>query len=186
MIAKKQNLELALPKWDDARLFLAVWRHGSLKRAAEGLGVNISTVSRRLEALERALHLPLFDRTPEGTLPTAAAAKLLPFAEAMEAAALGFAAGLTEFESEPEGVVHVTAPPGVVDPFLAPHVARLRMRYPRLRLEVSSRVDYLDLGRRQADLALRAHRPQSGDLVSKKLVATPWVILGSDAEALAP
>lgn len=166
-------------RWDDARLFLAIWREGSLKRAARALAVNISTASRRLEGLEGALDTHLFDRTPDGTLPTAAANKLLPYAEAMEQAALGFAAGLRELEEEPAGLVHVTAPPGVVDPFMAGHIVTLTTRHPKLRLEVSSSIGYLDLSRRQADLALRTQRPVSGDLIAKRLAASDWCVVAS-------
>lgn len=175
-------------RWDDTRLFLAIWRAGSLKGAAKTLGVNISTASRRLEGLEDALGAHLFDRTPDGTLPTAAANKLLPFAEAMEEAALGFANGLGELEEEPAGLVHITAPPGVVDPFFATQIHRLTERFPKLRLEVSSSIGYLDLSRRQADLALRTTRPAAGDLVAKRLVASDWCVIGSPevAEERAP
>lgn len=184
LVASKQTLL----RWDDARLFLAIWRAGSLKRAAKTRGVNISTASRRLDGLERALEAHLFDRTPDGTLPTAAASKLLPFAEAMEQAALGFANGLGELEEQPAGLVHLTAPPGVVDPFLASRIHRLTDRYPDVRLEVSASIDYLDLSRRQADLALRNARPAAGDLVAKRLVASDWCVVASPelAEAEAP
>ncbi len=175
-------------RWDDARLFLAIWRAGSLKGAAKVLGVNISTASRRLEGLEEVLGAHLFDRTPDGTLPTAAASKLLPFAEAMEEAALGFTNGLGELEEEPAGLVHITAPPGVVDPFFASQIHRLTHRYPKLRLEVSSSIGYLDLSRRQADLALRTTRPAAGDLVAKRLVASGWCVIAAPevAEVRAP
>lgn len=182
VVAKKQTQVRDL-RWDDAQLFLAVWREGSLKRAAAALQVNISTVSRRLDGLESALGAHLFDRTPDGTLPTLAATRLFPFAEAMEQAAIGFASGLSGLEAEPKGVVHVTAPPGVVDHFLAPALPELGARYPELRLEISSSVDYLDLTRRQADIALRVGRPSGGDLVGKRLVASGWCALASPERA---
>ena len=174
MVAKTQTpSEL---RWDDARVFLALWREGSLKRAAIQLGVNISTVSRRLDGLEALLGTRLFDRTPEGALPTVAATRLAPFAEGMEQAALGFEHGLESFEVEATGVVRLAAPPGFMDHFLAAAVPDLLERHPGLRLEVPSSIHYADLGRREADLALRATRPTAGDLVVKLLKAADWIV----------
>lgn len=170
-------------RWDDARVFLAIWREGSLKRAAATLGVNVSTASRRLTGLEEALDTVLFDRSADGALPTAAATTLLPFAEAMEQAALDMAASVAQLEREVEGTVHITAPPGVVDPFVAGAIRELLALHPKLRLEVSASIAYLDLSRRQADLALRLRRPEDGDLVLKRLVSARWCVLASPASA---
>lgn len=170
-------------RWDDAKVFLALWREGSLTRAALQLGVNISTVSRRLEGLEETLGTRLFDRTPEGALPTAAAGRLAPFAEGMEQAALGFAHGLEGFEVEPEGTVRLAAPPGLSDQFLARSLPGLVERHPGLRIELPSSTDYADLTRREADLALRIIRPTSGDLVAKLLVGSDWGIFASPERA---
>ena len=166
-------------RWDDARLFLALWRSSSLKSAAAELGVNVSTVSRRLTSLEQHMAARLFDRTPEGTLPTAAATRLAPFAEGMEQAALGFARGLDEFETEAAGTVRVTAPPGLIDHFLARALPELFARHPKLRVELPSSVGYLDLGRREADIALRSQRPTAGDVVARRLVVAGWVLMAS-------
>jgi len=170
-------------RWDDLRVLLALHRHGSLKRASMALGVNISTVSRRLDALEEVSGAHLFDRTPDGTHPTAAAEALLPFAERMEQAAEGFVRGLEGFEVDPVGHVRLAAPPGLVDHFLAPALVELADAYPRLRLTILSSIGYADLQRREADLALRLLRPQAGDLVSKRLVTTGWCIVAAPAYA---
>ena len=167
----------ALLRWDDLRVFLALQRSGSLKRGAERLGVNVSTMSRRLDALEAATGLHLFDRTPEGTRPTAAAEQLLPFAETMEHAAHGFARGVEALEREPEGEVRLTAPPGFIDHFLAPALPELCARHPSLELTLVSSIGYADLTRREADLALRIARPATGDLVAKRLTSQGWTVL---------
>lgn len=170
-------------RWDDVRVLLTLVRRGSLKRAAEELGVNISTVSRRLDGLEEGMGIRLFDRTPEGTKPTAAAEQLLPFAERMEAAAMGLQRGVEALEVEPEGEVRITAPPGVVDHFLAPRVSAICDRYPRLRIHILSAIAYADLTRREADVALRLNRPEAGDLVAKRLAAEGWSVVASPEHA---
>lgn len=170
-------------RWDDLKVMLALFRAGSLKQAAHQLDVNISTVSRRLAALEARVGAHLFDRTPEGTRPTAAAEQLVPFAEHMEQAAHGFARELSGFEVEPEGTVRITAPPGIVDAFLASDLVDLFRLHPRLRIQLVSSIGYADLTRREADLALRIRRPAAGDLISTRLAAYPYSIIASPAHA---
>jgi DNA-binding transcriptional LysR family regulator len=176
MAAKTQQFD-----WDDARVLLALFRERTLRGAAQQLGVNASTIGRRLEALEQALAARLFDRNLDGVLPTAAAERLLAHAEQLEQAALGLAAAAEGFEREPEGVVRLSALPGIADHFVAPSLGRIHARYPRLRLELDSSIAYADLTRREADLALRIMRPTSGDLVAQKLSEDRDTILGSAA-----
>src|SRR3954462_7302869 len=106
--------------WDDVRIFLALFRARTLSSAAVRLGVNASTVGRRLDALEGALGARLFDRTPDGVAPTAPAEELAPHAEALERTAAGFAMAAAGREAEVEGTVRITAVPGVAEDLLAP------------------------------------------------------------------
>lgn len=172
-------------RWDDVRVFLALMRTRSLLRAGQALGVNASTVGRRIDALEAALDVRLFDRTRDGVRPTAAAEQLLPAAEDFERAAVGVAGAAEGFEREPEGTVRLTGPPGVIDEFVAPAVGKLAARYPRLRLELDASIGYADLTRREADLALRGLRPSAGDLVTRKLGGSPYVVIASKRYARA-
>src|SRR5262245_44519360 len=106
--------------WDQVRVFLAIARAGQLAGAAARLGLDVSTVSRRLDRLEGDLGVHLFDRTREGTVPTASAEAMLPAAEDMERSLAQFAAAVDAIETTAEGVVRMTAPPGVADAFIAP------------------------------------------------------------------
>lgn len=155
--------------WDDVRVFLALFRARTLSSAAVRLGVNASTVGRRLDALETALGARLFDRTPDGVAPTAATEHLLAHAEKLEQAAHALGGAVEGLENRPEGVVRITAPPGVADHFLAPALPRLLSRFPAIRIELDASMRYLDLTRREADLALRPVRPDVGDLVAVKI-----------------
>ena len=170
-------------RWDDLRVLLVLMRSGSLKRGAEELDVNISTMSRRLDALEEATGLHLFDRSASGTHPTAAAEQLLPFAERMERAAIDLSQGIDALEAEPTGDVTLTAPPGIVDHFLAPALADLHKAFPHVRLRLDASIAYADLTRREADLALRLRRPRSGDLVSTRLATQGYAVIASPAYA---
>jgi DNA-binding transcriptional LysR family regulator len=168
-------------RWDDVALFLALYRDEALGPAGKRVGLDPSTMSRRLTALEARLTLTLFDRGREGLRPTAAAERLVAAAEAMEHCAADFARDAEGFEREVEGRVRVTAPPGVADLIVAPHVGELVAKHPRLQVEIDARVAYVDLSRRESDLALRASRPRGGDLVAKKVFTTRTVALGSAA-----
>ena len=169
--------------WEQVRVFLAVMRERSLAGASARLGVDVSTTSRRLDRLEGDLGAPLFDRTRAGTTPTALAEQLLPHAEEMELAAARFATAGAAVETEVEGTVRLTVPPGLADAFVAPALARLHERHPRLVVELDASVGYADLTRREADLAIRGARPTSGELVAVKLVTVRSTPLASPAYA---
>lgn len=169
--------------WENVRLFLAVFRGRSLLAASARLELDVSTVSRRLDRLEQQLGATLFDRTRYGTMPTALAEQMLSHAEQMELAAVKFASAGASVETEVEGVVRLTVPPGVADAFIAPALAKLHARHPRLVVELDAAVGYADLSRREADVAIRAKRPTSGDLVSTKIVEARAVPLASPAYA---
>lgn len=172
-------------RWDDLRVLLALYREGSLKRAATVMGVNVSTMSRRLDALEAAADAHLFDRTPEGTLPTAVTEELVAFAESMEHAAMGFVRGLEQLEVEPEGEVRVACAPGVADHFLAPAVGDLCEKHPKVRLTILSGIGYVDLTRREADIALRLNRPATGDLVATRIATQGFCVVAAPGLAAA-
>lgn len=159
--------------WDDLRLFLAAYQSGSLSAAAERLGLGQATLSRRIAALEAAIGRMLFDRTRTGLVPTEAALRLLPHAEAMAAHALGAHSALQGLEEEPAGLVRVALPEGIGVDIVAPLLPALYRRYPKLRVELLAENRLVDLGRREADLALRGRRPEGEDLLAQRLPDVP-------------
>jgi DNA-binding transcriptional LysR family regulator len=150
--------------WEDVRLFLAVADHGSLTEAARNLRVGQPTVSRRLAELEESLGYPLFDRSVEGTTLTSQGERWLEPARRMAewAGELRSTAELTD--SSPAGIVRITAPPGVAFDFVAPFAGLAREKFPQIQLQILSRVEYVDLSRREADIALRTRAPTQRDL----------------------
>jgi DNA-binding transcriptional LysR family regulator len=179
MTAKSQDLEGV--RWDDVRVFLAAQRHGSLGAAGVRLGMDTSTVSRRLAALEAALGARLFDRSREGLVPTRSAEIVLPAAEAMEAAHGRFARDASGQEAAAEGVVRVSVAPGLADAFVAPALVRLRARCPKIRIELDASERAVDLTRHEADLAVRSVRPQGSELVMTKITTSRWIAVASPA-----
>jgi len=173
-------------RWDDVRLFLALHRERSLAGAGARVGLDPSTLSRRLAALEDSLATRLFDRTREGLVATAAADLLLPAAEEMESAHTRFTRDASGFEREAEGLVRLSVPPGLADAFVGPSLARLRRQHPRIRIELDASVRVLDLTRREADLAIRMVRPEGADLVTLKVSTSVWTPMTSQAAAPKP
>ena len=166
-------------RWDDVRLFLALCRARTVNEASRALGVDSSTVSRRLTALEEALTATLFDRSHEGISATKAAEDLLPVAEEMEAVMLRFAHAADGLERAVSGLVRVACPPDVANVVIAPLLRELFTTHPALRVEIAPGEAVIDLTRREADLALRTVRPAQGDLVVTRLTSVRWVLVAS-------
>src|SRR5262245_13615276 len=139
-MARTDAKDLAALDWDQVRVFLAVARAGQLAGAAARLGLDVSTVSRRLDRLEADLGVHLFERTREGTVATAAAEAMLRAAEDMERGLAQFAAAVDAIETTAEGVVRLTVPPGVADAFVAPLLARFRETFPRVVVELDASI----------------------------------------------
>lgn len=166
-------------QWDDVRLFLALCRARSVGSAAKHLRVDGSTVSRRLAALEEALAVTLFERSRSGITPTEAAEDLMPAAEHIEEAMLGFTTRVENLEREVSGSVRITSPPDVAEVVVVPLLSELLRRHPALRVELAAGEALLDLTRREADLALRTVRPERGDLIVTRLTSVRWVLAAS-------
>lgn len=153
--------------WEDLRLFLAVAETGSFSAAAKRLQLGQPTVSRRLADLEYALGYQLFRRTASGAAPTSAASRLLEPARKMAEWAGEVGRAAAAGDRAPQGIVRIAAPPGIAFDFVAPFAAHVRQQLPQVQLEVLSKIEYLDLARGEADLALRMRAPPpGGDLIA--------------------
>ena len=141
--------------WSEVQLFLAIAESKSLSAAARVMQVAQPTVSRKLADLEAMLGEPLFVRSVEGVALTSFGERMLAPARRMADCAGEVERAASGAEARPKGVVRVTAPPGLAYQFLAPFAAHVREVLPEVRLEVVSTTSYVDLVRREADLALR-------------------------------
>lgn len=165
-----------MPPWDDLRLVLAVARGGGLAGAARSLGVNHSTVFRRLNAVEATLSTPLFERLPSGYRPTEAGARVVGAAERMEAEALALDRELTGRDVRLTGRLRVTCSETLAFRVLTAELARFGELHPGITVELVIDNRQLDLSRREADVALRATRPAQGDLFGRKLADMAWAV----------
>lgn len=166
--------------WDDARVFLAVARTGTLTAAARDLGGGVTTASRRIERLEAVLGLPLFFRHQSGYRLTDEGRALLPRAEAVEAAALGLASGAAA-AGEAAGLVRLATAENLANPLIIPSLPALFAAHPRLTVEVLTDVAAVNLHRREADIALRMVRPESGHVTCRRLGTLGFGVYGAPA-----
>lgn len=155
--------------WDDLRHFLAVAREGTLAGAARELGVDASTVGRRLAALEAVLEARLFDRTPGGLVLTDAGRGIRAAVEDMETAALAVERRASGEDARLEGVVRITLTEAFAVDILLPGFAPFRERHPGIEVRFLTDYGSLDLTRREADIAIRLTRPRDSALVARKV-----------------
>ncbi|MEP1613768.1 MAG: LysR family transcriptional regulator [Roseobacter sp.] len=141
--------------WDDLRTVMMLVRHQSLAGAATALGVNYTTVARRIRRAENTLNQRLFDRLTDGYRPTDAGHIIAEQAEHMEANAHTIMRQLQGAETELSGTITITAPQLLIANFLAPVIAQFTKAHPLIELRVLATNDILDLKRREADLAIR-------------------------------
>lgn len=165
--------------WDDLRIFLTIEDAGSLAGAARRLGVNHSTVFRRLNALEKDLGVRLYDRFRAGYVLTPAGARMRERARAAESAIQDIEFDLAGRDHKAEGMVRVTTAPNIARTIVPIAVARLRETHPGIVIEISVGDSDYDLGRREADIALRATTSPPDSLVGRKLMTMAWWICGA-------
>lgn len=165
--------------WDDVALFLALCRSRTVGAAGKLLGVDASTVSRRLAALEEVLGATLFERGRSGVTPSPFALDLMPVAEEIEAAVGRFSSTAETLEREVSGLVRITCPPDLAEVVLVPMLPALLARHPALRIDLEPGEALADLTRREADIALRTVRPERGDLIVTRVLSLRWSLAAS-------
>lgn len=157
-------------EWSDLRLFLAIAREGTLVAAARTLALTQPTMGRRLRALEEAVGHPLFQRTRGGFVLTDDGATLLGHAERMEEEALAIERRLAGQAQQLEGTLRITSSDWFGAHVLAPVLADFSVLHPRVAIELLTDARFLDLSRREADVAFRIRPFDDADVVSRKLL----------------
>jgi DNA-binding transcriptional LysR family regulator len=155
--------------WDNARVFLAIYRRGTLRGAAAELQMDQATAGRRLAALEEALDARLFLRTPKRYVPTPAGETAFRAAEQMEAGAHALQRRMQGLDERLEGTVSLACTDSVATVFLMPALGALRRRHPGITVRMVASTQLSNLTRREADLAVRPVRPDAPDLIVRHL-----------------
>lgn len=156
--------------WDDFRFFLAVAREQRVSAAGKALGVQHTTVARRIEALETRLATRLFDRSTEGYAMTQAAENLYDRALAMEEQALAVDREVIGMDAQLKGPLRLTSSHDVLTSMVIPKLHRLLETYPGIALELMGATGLLDLAAREADIALRFTATPPDYLIGRKIL----------------
>lgn len=165
--------------WDDLRFFLELARARRLSQAGRKLGVDHSTVARRIEQLENAVHCRLFESASDGYELTEAGHRLLAHAETIENTV-----GLLREEAVGEGArvsgtVRIGAPEGFGTVFLAPRLPSLLEAHPSLDVELLTLPRFPSLAAREADIIVTLDPPQQGRYVVTRLTDFTYGLFAS-------
>jgi DNA-binding transcriptional LysR family regulator len=162
----------------DLSLVLALARARTLAGAAELLSLDVSTIFRRLNELERRLRVRLFERSKRGYHLTPAGERATAAAERIETELHALDREITGRDQQLTGRLRITASETLSHAVLPPLFASFRESHPGIELILAIDNRVLDLGRREADVALRTRRPSQGDLFGRRLAAIAWTFYG--------
>lgn len=166
-----------MENWDDLRLFLAVAEHGSTNAAAAVLGLNATTLGRRVKALEAKLDLALFDRDTKGYHLTPEGQELVADAQVVADAYTAFCQHAERLQRLDAGTIRITAPETVFDEILAGIVSDFAMQHPGLRFTHMAGNQVLDLASGDADIAFRGvETPSDERLIGRRLRGHKWTV----------
>ena len=155
--------------WNRARAFLVTAEEGSLSAAARALHMAQPTLGRQVTALEQELGVVLFNRVGTGQVLTPSGLELLEQVRAMGDAANRMSLAASGQSQDIEGSICISA--SEVDSVfrLPPIIAKLREMEPGIDVEIVASNTPSDLGRREADIAIRSFRPTQPELIAKKI-----------------
>ncbi len=167
--------------WDNLRIFLSVARTGSLSAAARDLGVNHSTVFRRVAGFEQDLGVRLFERHRDGYALTAAGEEMLAETGEIEERVQLLDRRLSGRDLRLSGSLRIATTDTLMQALLPPQLAAFRAAYPRVELEVAVGQEFVSLGRREADVAVRAGQRPPESLVGRSAARLGFAVYGSPA-----
>lgn len=162
----------------DLPLVLALARERTLAGAAERLDVDLTTVYRRLNALEHRLRVRLFDRSARGYQLTAAGERAAGAAERVESELLSLDREITGRDQQLSGILRITASETLSHAVLPRLFVAFHEAHPRIQLVLTIDNRMLDLSRREADIALRVQRPVDPSLFGRRLTGIAWAFYG--------
>jgi DNA-binding transcriptional LysR family regulator len=166
--------------WDDLRFFSTFVREGSLAAAARTLGVEHATVARRIASLEASLDLKLVDRRGRLYEVTADGVRVGEFAEQMSSTSFALQRFVGGEHDRIEGEVVISCPPAFLATLIAPHIGKLRERYPGLHIRLVGSKSTASLARKETDVAVLYARPEEAQVVARHLADLPFSLYASE------
>jgi DNA-binding transcriptional LysR family regulator len=165
--------------WGHLQFFLAVAEGGAIHKAAQRLGVNHSTVLRRIAALEAQLGCRLFDRLPSGYALTAAGNNLAEHLAGLTEQMEGAERQVRGLDAALRGSVRVTSSDIVVEGLLMPLLAQFRRRHPQVDVQLGMNYGFTTLSKSEADIAVRGADRAPPRLVARRVGHVESVLCAS-------
>lgn len=169
--------------WDIFRYVMAVADGGSAVAAARRLGVNSSTVLRKISKFESENGIRLFERRQTGYTPTVECAAVVEAARQIEQNVADISRDILGRDLRLEGRLSVTTTDTLLKSVLAPHIAAFKALHPRIRIDISVTNLRLNLTSHDADVAIRASRKPPDALVGQKVAELAFAVYGPTAQA---
>ncbi len=169
--------------WDIFRFVMAVADSGSAVSAAQRLGVNASTVLRKISRFEDENGIRLFERRQTGYTPTVECAAVVEAARQIEQSVSGISRDILGRDLRLEGRLSVTTTDSLLKAVLAPHLTAFKALHPRIHLDISVTNSRLNLTRHDADIAIRASRRPPDALVGQRVADLAFAIYGLPGDA---
>ena len=167
--------------WDKLRIFHAAAEAGSFTHAGDVLKLSQSAVSRQVSALEKDLQTPLFHRHARGLMLTEQGELLFRTVQEVIGKLEMTRSRLTDSRERPHGELRITTNLGFGTGWLTPRLKTFLELYPDVKVRLMLSDDDLDLGMREADVALRLREPEQPDLIRRKLFTISYHIYASAA-----
>ena len=155
--------------WDDLRFFLALARHKSLSSAAARLGVDATTVGRRIARLSGELGSDLFEQGPAGYALTPSGERIINLAEEMERSAITAGSAASGERARFAGKVRISLSEGLATWIIAPALKEFADAHPDIQIEIAATNGFLNPSKREADIAVMLARPKQGHLITRRL-----------------
>ncbi|QWW72426.1 LysR family transcriptional regulator [Rhizobium sp. WYJ-E13] len=167
--------------WDDLRVFLCIARTGQITEASKLLGLDHSTISRRLARLESGLAVKLFNRAGRRLKITSAGENLVAVVTHMESTLLSEIGSVAGDREEISGTVRIGAPEGLGAAYLSAHLNELRAEYASLDIELVALPQNYSLASREVDIAITLDRPGTGSIATRRLTDYELGFFASDS-----
>jgi DNA-binding transcriptional LysR family regulator len=166
-------------EWDDLRYILAVANEGSLAAAARMLGVNHTTVLRRVNAFEKRLGVRLFERLPTGYVLTAGGEELIAAARHVNETVTALERKLAGQDMRLSGTVRVTTTDTLMGSILPEILAEFHASYPGIQIEIAVSNVMFNMTKRDADVAIRPVRDPPETLIGRRVAKLAFAIYGN-------
>jgi DNA-binding transcriptional LysR family regulator len=167
--------------WDNLRYVLMVSEKGSIAAAARELGVNRTTVLRRINTFQHNLNCRIFERGDSGYILTPEAEKMIGAAREVENTLFDMQRQIAGHELRLEGELKVTTTDTLMVSLIGPHLASFYRKHPHIVVDIVMTNNILDLSRREADIAIRPTQSLEAPLVGRRVADVHFGIYASPA-----